>query len=92
MTCFRPIISCDLCDYTFMIYNRWGEKLFETKNVFDSWDGKHEGRVSMIGSYVFFCELYFKKRYEQNKKRVFYTAMIIQKCTITTTFVINAQD
>ena len=28
----------------FVIYNRWGEKVFETKNINKGWDGTYNGR------------------------------------------------
>ncbi len=40
---FKPIISCDVSDYIFRIYNRWGEKLFETNDLNIGWDGKYKG-------------------------------------------------
>ena len=45
-----------------VIYNRWGETIFERKN-FDiddrasSWDGKYKGLLVPAGSYVFFAEM-----------------------------------
>ena len=30
--------------YKFAIYNRWGEKVFETENPLDEWDGKYKGK------------------------------------------------
>jgi gliding motility-associated-like protein len=37
---FQPYISfASPQDYTFAIYNRWGEKIFETNNSQEGWDG-----------------------------------------------------
>jgi len=34
------------------VFNRWGESIFETKDVFKGWDGKHEGIFSKTGVYI----------------------------------------
>ncbi len=38
--------------FTFSIYNRFGEKVFETKDVNQGWDGKLKGVKQPIGNYV----------------------------------------
>jgi len=37
----------------FRIFNRWGEKLFETTNLDEGWDGKYKGKLQEVGSYVY---------------------------------------
>jgi len=36
-------ISC-LKNFNFLIYNRWGEKMFETKDISQAWDGTYLGK------------------------------------------------
>ena len=36
---FSPITNCEFRKYRFVIFNRWGEKMFETNDYNDSWDG-----------------------------------------------------
>jgi gliding motility-associated-like protein len=45
-----------------IIYNRWGEVVFEKKNfnIDDkaaAWDGKYKGVLAPVGSYVYFAEM-----------------------------------
>lgn len=40
-------------DYTFLIYNRWGEKIYETTLRSDSWDGTYQGEMCQQGVYVY---------------------------------------
>lgn len=40
-------------DYHLKIYNRWGELLFESRNVFDRWDGTFQGEIVSEGVYVY---------------------------------------
>lgn len=49
---FLPSAS-GLKTYSFKIYNRWGEKLFETDVPEKGWDGKFKGVPSPIGVYVY---------------------------------------
>ena len=65
---FKPItVFTDITDYLFIIYNRWGQKIFETKNLNQGWDGQYKGNV-IPGVYVYYIKLkgadnnYFKKR------------------------------
>ena len=43
-------VSLDL-DY-FRIFNRWGEMVFETRDVGYRWDGTYKGRPQPVGNYV----------------------------------------
>ena len=38
----------------FIIYNRYGEKVFETKNSNDCWNGYFKGKKATPGSYVYY--------------------------------------
>ena len=37
----------------FSIYNRWGQRVFETKNPSDCWDGTFQGRKQDAGNFVY---------------------------------------
>ena len=37
----------------FRIYNRWGQVMFETKNVSEGWDGTYKGAPQPFGVYVY---------------------------------------
>lgn len=42
--------------YTFQVYNRWGQKIFETDDVLEGWDGKFEGKIAPQGTYVYYFQ------------------------------------
>ena len=44
--------------YKFQIFNRWGEKIFESDLLFDSWNGFYKGTRVQEGVYVW--KLFFK--------------------------------
>jgi gliding motility-associated-like protein len=37
---FYPRINCEINDYHLQIFNRWGNKIFETYNISDKWSGE----------------------------------------------------
>jgi gliding motility-associated-like protein len=37
----------------FCIYNRWGELVFKTKNIFEGWNGMYKGVTSLPGTYLY---------------------------------------
>lgn len=46
-------------EYNLMIYNRWGELLFESKSQEIGWDGYYRGLMSMPGVYIYKLDLKF---------------------------------
>lgn len=45
-------------DYTFRIYTRWGQKIFETNDPDNSWDGSYESEQQQEGVYVYDISFY----------------------------------
>jgi gliding motility-associated-like protein len=39
------------------IYDRWGEKVFQSANIDDSWDGTYKGELLNSDSFVYYCTL-----------------------------------
>lgn len=48
---FHPIVK-GTEKYTFSIYSRWGELLFETRNPDEGWDGYYKGKLCTQDVYV----------------------------------------
>jgi gliding motility-associated-like protein len=40
----------------FMIFNRWGEKIFESSNLHQGWDGTHRGKPVNSGVFVYYID------------------------------------
>ncbi len=40
-------------EFTFNIYNRWGERIFETHSVYDGWDGLFRGVPQDMNTYMY---------------------------------------
>ncbi|HEU4553000.1 MAG TPA: gliding motility-associated C-terminal domain-containing protein [Chitinophaga sp.] len=41
----------------FMIFNQWGEKVFETNMQSRGWDGMYKGKMQPSGVYIYVCKL-----------------------------------
>jgi gliding motility-associated-like protein len=53
----RPLLRLiDHINY-FRVYNRWGQLLFETKEMGKGWDGKLNGQLQPTGSYMWMMEV-----------------------------------
>lgn len=45
--------NIETTNYLFIIYNRWGQKVYETNSYPGSWDGKHRGAQAPAGIYAY---------------------------------------
>lgn len=51
---FIPVTTyVDFTEYDFMVFNRWGLKVFETTDVNQGWDGTSHGQKCEFGVYVY---------------------------------------
>lgn len=64
---FQPIFTSgyDAYDFNMLIYNRWGEVIFETSDDTVGWDGTFNGRKVAIGIYTWKIE--FKTIYTDER-------------------------
>jgi len=58
---FKPVGDY-INKYRFQVYNRWGERLFETKNLNEGWDGTYLGKECPQDVYIWLIS------YEGSKK------------------------
>lgn len=49
---FKPTITGNLLNYRMQIYNRWGQKIFESTNAATGWNGKTGSILQPPGIYV----------------------------------------
>jgi gliding motility-associated-like protein len=56
---FKPsILGADIEDYTFMIFDRWGELVFESQNLTNGWDGHYKTSEVKQDIYVWKVRFY----------------------------------
>lgn len=53
---YKPLFFCPVITTNFKIYSRWGEKVFETQDPADAWDGKINGKEAPSDVYVWQVE------------------------------------
>ncbi|MEQ1553730.1 MAG: gliding motility-associated C-terminal domain-containing protein [Ferruginibacter sp.] len=53
---FKPIINETVTQYHFVVYNRWGQIVFESNIQNKGWDGKKDGVLQPNGTYVYFLQ------------------------------------
>ncbi len=68
---FKPAISQTLLLYQFIIYNRYGQVVFETKNQSTGWDGTFKGTNQPAGGYMYQCQYRFIGKREELEKGYF---------------------
>lgn len=66
---FNPLFKAygnDIISFSMTIYNRWGQKLFETKDINKGWDGKINNLIQPAGAYVY--KISFTSKYQIETK------------------------
>lgn len=53
---FKAILPGDVKRFRFIIYNRWGNAVFDTKDLKKGWDGTYKGQQQPTGTFVWVCE------------------------------------
>lgn len=53
---------------TFVVYNRWGNKVFETSDITKGWDGTYKNQLQEMGTYVYYATAISKDGVEYTQK------------------------
>ncbi|MBS1772528.1 MAG: gliding motility-associated C-terminal domain-containing protein [Bacteroidetes bacterium] len=66
---FFVLQTCPVNDYRIRIYNRWGQVVFESRDIKQGWTGTDEGRYLDEGAYIYLIEYqpdatHIKKQYK----------------------------
>lgn len=56
---FRPLIFGNVVKYRFSVYNRWGQRIFDTAEKGRGWDGTVAGKPQSSGVFVWICTYQF---------------------------------
>ncbi|MGB0166781.1 MAG: gliding motility-associated C-terminal domain-containing protein, partial [Luteibaculum sp.] len=67
---FKPeLLGADYTDYEFSVFNRWGERIFTTKNIDTGWDGSYKGTAVQDGVYPY--KVVVKQKLGVDKEEIF---------------------
>jgi gliding motility-associated-like protein len=50
----RGNINCPVDEYQLQVFNRWGQKVFDTRDANSGWNGIFKGKQATVGVYVYF--------------------------------------
>jgi len=64
---FKAIITCPLENFQMIIFNRWGNKVFETRDPYEGWDGSYKGRICDNGVFVYVIQYRSSSTYNTNQ-------------------------
>lgn len=55
---FRGIIppACSFYDYSLVVYNRWGHRVFQSKDPAEGWNGLYKGQQAFADVYMYILE------------------------------------
>ncbi|MEP6844877.1 MAG: gliding motility-associated C-terminal domain-containing protein [Panacibacter sp.] len=53
---FRAKINCNFSEFHFNIFNRWGKKIFDSRDINKGWDGTYLGNKMPGGAYVYLID------------------------------------
>ncbi|GGB04982.1 gliding motility-associated C-terminal domain-containing protein [Puia dinghuensis] len=56
---FRPRVNGKLKEFEMVIYNRWGQLIFQSADPANGWDGTLDGKRLNPGVFVWFCRYQF---------------------------------
>jgi gliding motility-associated-like protein len=73
---FKVLGAHAISDYHLTVYNRWGQKIFETTDYTKGWDGLVNGKLQNTGFFVWHSE--FKNAGNPNKILMKGTVLLIK--------------
>jgi gliding motility-associated-like protein len=67
---FMPVIDRNVQEYSFMVFNRWGEKVFSSTLPQEGWNALRHGKPLAAGSYAWQLRYYTLSGREVNDSGV----------------------
>lgn len=53
---FKPAVKCYTKDYMFTVFNRWGQRVFNSSSYDSGWDGTIKNNPADIGTYIWMVQ------------------------------------
>jgi len=67
---FKPVILGTLKTFQILIYNRWGQLLYESNDAYSGWDGIFKGSLCPAAQYVFIASYSMGTEPSDQKQRI----------------------
>ena len=67
---WKPVVLGDISAFHLIIYNRFGEKIFETMNPLQGWEGRFHGLQQPAGVFAWVCSYRFDGEIPQTERGV----------------------
>ena len=64
---FKPVVHGNLVSFYLVIYNRWGQKVFETRDAKRGWDGRLNGRQQDSQAFIWTAQYKFAGNTEKTE-------------------------
>lgn len=69
---FKPIVSGHVEQYSFSVYNRFGQQIFSSQKINEGWDGTIKGKPQDTGTFIWTCSYKFR-----NEKNIYKKGTIV---------------
>lgn len=68
---YKPLVYADIVSYRFVVYNRFGQRIFETTDISKGWDGTINGKRQDPNTFVWICNYQFVNEQPKSEKGSF---------------------
>ena len=65
---FLPMTSCPFEKYELFVFNRWGEQIFRSNSLSNSWNGDYKGLECLVGVYNYLIKYKYPNRPNELRK------------------------
>ena len=65
---FSPFTSCPFEKYELVIFNRWGEKIFRSNSLANTWNGEYKGLACPVGVYHYILKYKYPNQLNEIRK------------------------
>jgi gliding motility-associated-like protein len=65
---YFQVLGNNLREVKLLVFNQWGEKVFESNSINQKWDGTYKGKEQPIGVYVYTVLIVYTNGLSENRK------------------------
>lgn len=65
---FKPVVLGNVLKYHFVIYNRWGQLIYQSYDQHKGWNGTYNGVQQTTGTYIWMCNIQLEGMQEEHRR------------------------